>query len=121
MAPLGSSGPSLGLPGPSLGLSGLCPESLGPGLLGPGLWAQGPQKPMTAAKKTKTAAKKTNDSSNYQSNGGNIGLTRPWALTPLGPPWVLWAFPGLPWAPLGPPPHKASPKAPEGEKLKLKL
>ena len=43
---------------------------------------------MTAAKKTKTAAKKTNDSSNYQSNGGNIGPTGPWALTPLVPPWV---------------------------------
>ena len=100
MAPLGSSGPSLGLPWLSLGLSGLCPESLGPGLLGPGLWAQGPQKPMTAAKKTKTAARKTNDSSNYQSNGGNIGLIGPWALTPLGLPWVLL---GPPWASLGPP------------------
>ncbi len=77
---------------------------------------------MTAAKKTKTPAKKTNDSSNYQSNGGNIGPTGPWALTPLGPPWVPlgppWASLGPPWAPL---PIRPPPKAAEGEKLTMKL
>ena len=40
---------------------------------------------MTAAKKTKTAAKNNNDSSNYQSNGGNIGAICTWAVTPSSP------------------------------------
>ena len=56
---------------------------------------------MTAAKKTndssqknQDSSKKTNDSSNYQTNGGNIGPTGPWALPPLGPPWALppWSW-----------------------------
>ena len=97
---------------------------------------------MTAAKKTKTAAKKNNDSSNYQTNGGNIGPSGPWApplpgpflgppfLGPSGSPWALpgppslsplglpWVSLGLPWAPL---PIRPSPKAAEGVTLTLKL
>ena len=102
---LGFHGPSLGLPGPSLVSSsppGL-PCALGP--WGPGPWAQGPQKPLTAALKTNDCSqqnqdisKQTNDSSNYQTKGGNIGPTMPWALLP-------WPLPGPPGPPtLGHPP-----------------
>ena len=75
---------------------------------------------MTVAKKIKTAAKKNNDSSNYQTNGGNIGpnltlgptppgspLGPPSLVPSLGPPAPSLGLPGpfpgslVPWA-MGP-------------------
>ena len=107
--PWASSGPPWAVLWPPWALP-CASRPLGLGVAGPGPWAQGSQKPMTAAKitndrsqkKPRQQQNKNNKSSSYQRNGGNIGPTGLCALPLLGPPWAHppcsppWALPGPP-------------------------
>ena len=91
---LGILGPSLGpwdlgLPWASCAFLGVpwVPGFLGPGLLRPDLWVRGPQEPISQIqtliqqqKQPMIATSKITERNNYQTNGGNIGFTGPWAL-----------------------------------------